>query len=294
MCNNVDVLKPRLILGRLVSTVVIAGGATPTSSAALAPTGATHHVQSLRARVDPGPEGDRSGARKTISHPGAPGYSIIPASEFRRTSPDSDSAQRVFRGGRRSTPPSSSAIQTPPRSSLVASSSRIAISPGVVNWGMAYGGLPITPPDSTGAIGPLHYVEMVNSRIAVYDRNLNVVTAQTEFWTFVGNSASVPYCDPQIQWAPSANRWLFSFLYCGNDPANQGFILGWSKTSDPTTLSPTGWCRFASITGALLFDYMKLGHNSNYMILGGNYYSNPTTANPSFSSAAIKWVTLPS
>ncbi len=158
---------------------------------------------------------------------------------------------------------------------------------------MAYGGLPITPPDSTGAIGPLHYVEMVNSRIAVYDRNLNVVTAQTEFWTFVGNSASVPYCDPQIQWAPSANRWLFSFLYCGNDPANQGFILGWSKTSDPTTLSPTGWCRFASITGALLFDYMKLGHNSNYMILGGNYYSNPTTANPSFSSAAIKWVPLP-
>lgn len=158
---------------------------------------------------------------------------------------------------------------------------------------MTYGGFPYTPPDSTGAIGPLHYVEMVNSRIAVYDRNLNVVTAPTELWTFVGNSAFVPYCDPQILWAPSANRWLFSFLYCGNDPANQGFVIGWSKTSDPTTLSPTGWCRFASITGAPLFDYMKLGHNSNYMILGGNLYANPTTANPSFSSAAIKWVTLP-
>jgi hypothetical protein len=100
-------------------------------------------------------------------------------------------------------------------------------------------------------------------------------------------------CDPQIQWVPSANRWLYSFLYC-NAPINQqAFEFGWSKTSDPTTLSSAGWCQFTYVTGPNLLDYMKLGHNTNYLIVGGNFYNNPTTPNPSFVGASIAWAPLP-
>jgi hypothetical protein len=38
---------------------------------------------------------------------------------------------------------------------------------------------------------------------------------------------------------------------------------------------------------------MKLGHNSNYLILGGNFYSNPTTPSPTFIGSAIFWAPLP-
>jgi hypothetical protein len=133
---------------------------------------------------------------------------------------------------------------------------------------------------------------MANSNVQAYDRNLNIVSSAT-FWAFAGYPSYIPFCDPQIQWAPGVNRWLFSFLYCGNDPNNQGLVIGWSKTNDPTTLSGAGWCQFAYTTGTSLFDFMKLGHNTNYMIFGGNYFANPTTASPSFTTSAIAWVPLP-
>ncbi|MDX6607405.1 MAG: hypothetical protein QOD14_1945, partial [Solirubrobacterales bacterium] len=36
--------------------------------------------------------------------------------------------------------------------------------------------LTVAPPDSTGAIGPNNYVEMVNQQIGIYDRSLNLVS----------------------------------------------------------------------------------------------------------------------
>jgi hypothetical protein len=167
----------------------------------------------------------------------------------------------------------------------------IALSPGLSKPGMTAGGFGFTPPDSTGAIGPNNYVEMANSRIAVYDRNLNLVSSST-LQNFAGQASSA-LCDVQIQWDPSANRWLYAFLYCGSDPNLQGFFLGWSMTSDPSNLTGGGWCQFAYSTGAFLLDFPKLGHNSNYMIVGGNFYANPTTTTPSFVTATIAWVPLP-
>ena len=143
-----------------------------------------------------------------------------------------------------------------------------------------------TPPDSTGAIGPNNYVELVNSSIAVYDRSLNLVSRST-LDGFVGQPPGVPLCDPQIQWDPAANRWLLEILYCGS--GGQVFLVGWSKTSDPSTLSTAGWCEIVVSTGSRLFDYPKLGHNSNYLIVGGNFYNLPST----FVTAAIAWTALP-
>ena len=49
--------------------------------------------------------------------------------------------------------------------------------------------LTATPPDSTGAIGPNNYVEMVNQEIGVYDRNLNLISS-TDNGTFTGAGAA--------------------------------------------------------------------------------------------------------
>lgn len=152
----------------------------------------------------------------------------------------------------------------------------------------------LTPPDSTGAIGPANYVEMVNSQIAVFSRSgLSRVSTST-LHDFIGDTGDVPdpFCDPQVQWDPTANRWLFAFLFCGSATSAQALVFGWSKTSDPTDLV-NGWCFFAGGTDPFLFDYPKLGHNSKYIIIGGNLYGpNPATPNH-FETAQIVWITKP-
>ena len=215
-----------------------------------------------------------------------PYFKIVPAAELGKLG-TSGSRQPFFRGGKRSRAGVSSSAAVSPR--VATASPRTVLYNGLnkpgENAGLS-GNLGGTPPDSTGAIGPSNYVEMVNSSIAVYDRSLNLVTRAT-FDNFVGQPSGVPLCDPQIEWDPAANRWLFEILYCGG--GGQVFVVGWSKTSDPATLSSAGWCEIVVSTGSRLFDYPKLGHNSNYLIVGGNFYNLPST----FVTAGIAWTALP-
>jgi hypothetical protein len=150
-----------------------------------------------------------------------------------------------------------------------------------------------TPPDSTGAIGPNHYVEMVNSSVAVYDRNLTLL-ASTTLQSFINQAPGVFLCDPQVQWDESAQRWLFSFPYCNTASTVQRLFVGWSMGTSPLPLSSAGWCQFAINNDPYVMDYAKLGHNSNYLIVGGNLYNESTpTPNPPFAGAGILWVQKP-
>ena len=238
---------------------------------------------------------DPSVVPQRVVHQGEAGYKVIPISQFHPASSGANLGMPFFRGGAHSMVPASPGARPIPRSTLTPATPRINVAYGTLNKpGLTAAGAAqsVAPPDSTGAMGINDYVEMANSNIAVYDRNLTSLGSAT-FWSFAGYPSYIPFCDPQIQWAPGANRWLFSFLYCGLDPNHQGVVVGWSQTSDPTTLSPAGWCHFVYTTGTSLFDFMKLGHNSTYMILGGNYFANPTTNSPSFITSAIAWIPLP-
>ena len=130
--------------------------------------------------------------------------------------------------------------------------------------------LTVAPPDSTGAIGPNNYVEMVNQEIGVYDRNLNLVSS-TDNGTFTGAGASLTVTDPQIQWDGQSGHWLYTAL--GVATGANMLIFGWSKTSDPSDLT-NGWCRFGTPRGNLLDDYPKLGHDDNFISIGTNVYDD--------------------
>jgi hypothetical protein len=174
------------------------------------------------------------------------------------------------------------------------SSPRISVSGALNKPGMTAAGTGLrTPPDSTGAIGPNHYVEMVNSSVAVYDRSLTLL-ATTTLQTFINQAPGVSLCDPQVQWDESAQRWLFAFPYCNTASTVQRLFVGWSLGTSPLPLSNLGWCQFAITNDPLLFDYPKLGHNSKYLIVGGNQYNESTpTPNPPFAGAGILWVQKP-
>jgi hypothetical protein len=137
------------------------------------------------------------------------------------------------------------------------------------------------PPDSTGAIGPDHYVEIVNSAIAVYDRQtlLPISKAPLDYGGFTNSPV---FFDPQIQWDQQAQRWFYLGIGPFSTDFNRTLLFGWSKTSDPSDVTnsdgTSGWCQYVmpsetSERTYLLDDYPKLGHNDTHLIFGTNMFT---------------------
>jgi fibronectin type 3 domain-containing protein len=139
----------------------------------------------------------------------------------------------------------------------------------------------VTPPDSTGAIGPSHYVEAVNQQVGVYDRNLSAVSSTTLATWMAAGSWTVS--DPQIQWDQQGGRWLYAAV--GISSGNNVLLFGWSKTSDPSNLTG-GWCRFGVYRHQFLDDYPKLGHDDHYLTVGANVYDD-TVPNYGWVTATV-------
>ncbi len=132
----------------------------------------------------------------------------------------------------------------------------------------------VTPSDSTGAIGPNHYVEMINNLIAVYDRNLNRIGSAVSFGSFFNfNNHPGTVTDPQVQWDQQANRWLVAATL--QQPGANYLFYGWSRTADPTNLSAAGYCVFEISNGNDFEDYPKLGHDTTGLVIGANLADNP-------------------
>jgi hypothetical protein len=135
----------------------------------------------------------------------------------------------------------------------------------------------VTPPDTTGAIGPNFYVEFVNQYVGVFDRNTLARVAALDLASFVGAPSGLTTTDVQIQWDPQSNRWIYALI--GFQTSNNYVLFGWTKTADPTSL-PGGWCRYGVGTGSSLNDYPKLGHDANFITIGANVSSDTVPTYP--------------
>jgi hypothetical protein len=149
-----------------------------------------------------------------------------------------------------------------------------------------------TPPDPTGAVGPSHYVEFVNSVVRVYSKDLTTVQGTAQLDTFIGATNDAVF-DPQIQYDPVADRWFYLADDCSQLDCSSGNFLafGWSKSSDPSNVV-SGWCNYfiQSDDGSNGFfdDYPKLGHNNSHLVFGTNVFHTN-----SFVSARIWAVPKP-
>lgn len=148
------------------------------------------------------------------------------------------------------------------------------------------------PSDATGAMGPLNYVEAVNQVIAAYNRSLALVSSKTDLNQFVNpNGRNVTTTDPQIEWDQQANRWLYAAL--GKQAGANYLFYGWSKTSDPTNFSSTGWCRWDLSTGNDDDDQPKLGHDATSIVIGANLFDYPSSGTITFKTATIFVIAKP-
>jgi hypothetical protein len=108
------------------------------------------------------------------------------------------------------------------------------------------------PPDTNGDVGPNHYVQAVNSSIAVYDKQGNTLAGPMPinalFAPLGGTCATGSIVDPIVNYDPLADRWIVSGI-------QSSICIAVSKTGDPVS---GGWFLY-EFDVMLLPDYPKLG-----------------------------------
>jgi len=81
------------------------------------------------------------------------------------------------------------------------------------------------PPDPSGAVGPNHYVQMVNSSIQIFDKTGNSLWGPSALTSIITSNAG----DPIVMYDRFADRWFLSGFGNGN---SLSFAV--SQTNDPT------------------------------------------------------------
>ncbi len=133
--------------------------------------------------------------------------------------------------------------------------------------GVSFDGIPATgslPPDTVGDVGPRHYVQMVNTAFAIYDKSgallAGPVAINTLWAGFGGPCESTNNGDPVVRYDQLADRWLLSQFALPQGNLRQCFAV--SRTPDPVA---GGWFLYDfpmvdSATGQQVFpDYPKIG-----------------------------------
>jgi hypothetical protein len=94
------------------------------------------------------------------------------------------------------------------------------------------------PPDTMGAVGPSHIVELLNGHYAVY-RKSDGVRVQTssldQFWINAGASPTAGFtADPRVLYDPFSQRWFASTAnFVAPELGGDNLLLAVSSTSDP-------------------------------------------------------------
>ena len=118
-------------------------------------------------------------------------------------------------------------------------------------------GFRVNPPDPNGAVGPNHYVEMVNLTYAVYDKQglklVGPVDTGALWQGFAIPDCTDPSGDPVVLYDKQADRWLLTQF------TTRGPIY-YNCVAISTTGDPTGtYYRYAFSAGLFFPDYPKYG-----------------------------------
>ncbi len=129
------------------------------------------------------------------------------------------------------------------------------------------------PPDTMGAAGSDHFVELINGRYSVY-RKTDGVRVQTsslnDFWRNAGVTPAGSFAfDPRVTYDPASLRWFAASVDNAGGPNN--FLVAVSNSSNPTQ----GWKGFAipnDSNKSHWADFPTLGVNRNGVYVAANMF----------------------
>ncbi len=141
-------------------------------------------------------------------------------------------------------------------------------------------GSSLSPPDTMGAVGPNHVVELINSNYNVFDKsngNPLLVASHVDFWNAAGGgfNGSYPF-DPRVVYDQSSQRFFAAAVDAGSIATGQNFLVAVSNSSNPLD----GWTSFKidSDTNDLRWaDYPRLGVNGDLVTVAGNMFGSTST-----------------
>ena len=141
----------------------------------------------------------------------------------------------------------------------------------------AASGAASVPPDTDGDVGPNHYVQIVNTAIAIYNKSGTLLfgpVATHTLWAGMTNAcATHDDGDGIVLYDRFADRWVITQFALPPNPETPTKTLqcmAVSKTGDPVS---GGWYRYVINEGAVFGDYPKLGIYRNGYYLSANLYS---------------------
>jgi hypothetical protein len=139
-------------------------------------------------------------------------------------------------------------------------------------------GEPLTPPDTNGAVGPNHYVQIVNLTFSVYAKNgtrLAGPTLNNALWAALAPGSPCREDndgDPIVLYDRLADRWIISQLALPNFPAGPFFqCIAVSVGSDP---AGAYYLYEYQVSADKLNDYPKLGVWPDGYYMSANQFGN--------------------
>ena len=130
------------------------------------------------------------------------------------------------------------------------------------------------PPDTMGAVGPDHFVELINGAAVVYDKLTgNVLDSDSlnGFWMSAGVDPSGAFSfDPRILYDDQSGRWFAAAV--DNAGGVNNFLVAVSQTADPLD----GWTGFkidADFDNAQWADFPTLGINPVGVYVAANMFT---------------------
>jgi len=149
----------------------------------------------------------------------------------------------------------------------------------------------VLPPDTNGAIGPNHYVQIANISFAVYQRDGTRIygpAAINTLWQNFGATCGVSNDgDPTVLYDHLADRWFISQLAIPNFPSGPFYqCIAVSATGDPLG----SWYRYEYvISDTKLNDYPKFGVWPDGYYLSVNQFGNCVDSLPPFGFITCDW-----
>ena len=137
------------------------------------------------------------------------------------------------------------------------------------------------PPDTMGAVGPNHFVELINGRYVVYPKFAVNLPNGTRTPLFASNlnafwaNAGAPHTgafafDPRVVFDPFSQRYFAAAV--DNQRGNNFFMLAVSRTSNPLD----GWSAFkidSDSQNLRWADFPTLGFNANTVSMAANMFA---------------------
>jgi hypothetical protein len=131
------------------------------------------------------------------------------------------------------------------------------------------------PPDTHGASGLNHFVEITNSHLDIYQKTAPNTRVMSLPLSVLFGYASQRLYDPRVIYDHNDNRWIMSSIAASESTTVQRFFFAVSQTSDPLGAYYIYQVNVSNGLGGI-WDFPQLGLDRNAVIFTANCFSGTT------------------